>query len=145
VGNGNPLLLGSVLADPTLAKTKWLLVHGGFPFDKETGTLLLRPNVWADVSVQDLVRSPTELSETLRRWFELAPERVCFATDAASDPSAPQLRWPELTLLGAETTRAALALALSRMVNEGLVTRTQALEIGRGVLRENAAALHGLK
>jgi len=30
-------------------------------------------------------------------------------------------------------------------VNEGLVTRTQALEIGRGVLRENAAALHGLK
>jgi uncharacterized protein len=145
VGNGNPLLLGSVLADPTLAKTKWLLVHGGFPFDKETGTLLLRPNVWADVSVQDLVRSPTELSETLRRWFELAPERVCFATDAASDPSAPQLRWPELTLLGAETTRAALSLALSRMVNEGLVTRTQALEIGRGVLRENAAALHGLK
>jgi hypothetical protein len=145
VGNGNPLLLGSAMADPSLQKTKWLLVHGGFPFDKETGPMLLRPNVWADVSVQDLVRSPTELSESLRRWFELAPERVCFATDAASDPSVPQLRWPELTYLGADTTRSALSLALSRMVNEGLVTRARAVEIGRGVLRDNCAALHGLQ
>ena len=145
VGNGNPILLGPSIADPSLQKTRWLLVHGGFPFDKETGPLLLRPNVWADVSVQDLVRSPTELGESLRRWFELAPERVCFASDAASDPSAPQLRWPELTYLAAETTRAALAIALSRMIGDGMVTRAQALEIGKGVLRENALALHGLK
>jgi len=145
VGNGNPNLLGPTIADPTLSKTKWLLVHGGFPFDKETGPMLLRPNVWADVSVQDLVRSPTELGESLRRWFELAPERVCFATDAASDPTAPQLRWPELTFLGAETTRAALAIALSRLITDGLVTKAQALEIGRGVLRDNALALHGLQ
>ncbi|HTS80900.1 MAG TPA: amidohydrolase family protein [Myxococcaceae bacterium] len=144
VGNGNPILLGPAIADPTLQKTRWLLVHGGFPFDKETGPLLLRPNVYADVSVQDLVRSPTELGESLRRWFELAPERVCFATDAASDPSAPQLRWPELTFLGAETTRAALSIALSRMISDGLITRAQALEIGKGVLRENALTLHGL-
>lgn len=144
VGNGNPSLLGPTIADPTLQKTRWLLVHGGFPFDKETGPLLLRPNVYADVSVQDLVRSPTELGETLRRWFELAPERVCFATDAASDPGAPQLRWPELTFLGAETTRAALGVALARMISDGLVTRAQALQIGKGVLRENALTLHGL-
>lgn len=145
VGNGNPILLGPTIADPTLSKTRWLLVHGGFPFDKETGPMLLRPNVYADVSVQDLVRSPTELGESLRRWFELAPERVCFATDAASDPSAPQLRWPELTFLGAETTRAALAIALSRLVTDGLVTKAQALEIGKGVLRDNALLLHGLQ
>lgn len=145
VGNGNPILLGPTIADPTLSKTKWLLVHGGFPFDKETGPMLLRPNVYADVSVQDLVRSPTELGESLRRWFELAPERVCFATDAASDPSAPQLRWPELTFLGAETTRAALAIALSRLITDGLVTKAQALEIGKGVLRDNALMLHGLQ
>jgi hypothetical protein len=69
---------------------------------------------------------------------------VCFATDAASDPSAPQLRWPELTSLGAETTRAALAIALSRMVSDGLVTKAQALQIGKGVLRDNALTLHGL-
>ena len=43
VGFGNPNLLGSSIADPRLSKTRWLLVHGGFPFDKETGPMLLRP------------------------------------------------------------------------------------------------------
>ncbi len=144
VGNGNPLLLEPMLNDPNTQKTRFVLVHGGFPFDKEAAPLLLRPNVWADTSVQNQVRSPTELAETLRWWFELAPEKVLFATDAWSDPSAAQLRWPELTLLGAETTRQALALALGKMVSEGLITRDRALQIAEAVLRDNALELHGL-
>jgi predicted TIM-barrel fold metal-dependent hydrolase len=144
VGNGNPLLLEPMLNDPNTQKTRFLLVHGGFPFDKEAAPLLLRPNVWADTSVQNQVRSPTELAETLRWWFELAPEKVLFATDAWSDPTAAQLRWPELTLLGAETTRQALALALGKMVSEGLITRDRALQIAEAVLRDNALELHGL-
>jgi len=144
VGNGNPLLLEPMLNDPNTQRTKFVLVHGGFPFDKEAAPILLRPNVWADTSVQDQVRAPTELAETLRWWFELAPEKVLFATDAWSDPSAAQLRWPELTLLGAETSRQALALALSRMVSEGVITRARALDIAEAVLRDNALELHGL-
>ena len=144
VGNGNPLLLEPMLNDPNTQKTRFVLVHGGFPFDKEAAPLLLRPNVWADISVQNQVRSPTELAETLRWWFELAPEKVLFSSDAWSDPAAAQLRWPELTLLGAETTRQALALALGRMVSEGLITRARALEIAEAVLRDNALELHGL-
>jgi len=144
VGNGNPLLLEPMLNDPNTQKTRFVLVHGGFPFDKEAAPLLLRPNVWADTSVQNQVRSPTELAETLRWWFELAPEKVLFGTDAWSDPAAAQLRWPELTLLGAETTRQALALALGKMVSEGLITRARALEIAEAVLRDNALELHGL-
>jgi uncharacterized protein len=144
VGNGNPLLLEPMLNDPNTQKTRFVLVHGGFPFDKEAAPLLLRPNVWADTSVQNQVRSPTELAETLRWWFELAPEKVLFATDAWSDPTAAQLRWPELTLLGAETTRQALALALGKMVSEGLITRDRALQIAEAVLRDNALELHGL-
>ena len=30
------------------------------------------------------------------------------------------------------------------MVSDGLVTKAQALQIGKGVLRDNALALHGL-
>jgi predicted TIM-barrel fold metal-dependent hydrolase len=144
VANGNPLLLEPMLNDPNTQRTKFVLVHGGFPFDKEAAPMLLRPNVWADTGVQNQVRSPTELAETLRWWFELAPEKVLFATDAWSDPSAAQLRWPELTLLGAETTRQALALALARMVSENVITRARALEIAEAVLRDNALELHGL-
>ena len=144
VGNGNPLLLEPMLNDPNTQRTRFVLVHGGFPFDKEAAPILLRPNVWADTSVQDQVRAPTELAETLRWWFELAPEKILFGTDAWSDPSAAQIRWPELTLLGAETTRQALALALAKMVSEGLVTRARALEMAEAVLRDNALELHGL-
>jgi len=144
VGNGNPLLLEPMLNDPNTQKTRFVLVHGGFPFDKEAAPLLLRPNVWADTSLQNQVRSPSELAETLRWWFALAPEKVLFATDAWSDPAAAQLRWPELTLLGAETTRQALALALGKMVSEGLITRDRALQIAEAVLRDNALELHGL-
>ncbi|MGO9831454.1 MAG: amidohydrolase family protein [Myxococcaceae bacterium] len=144
VGNGNPLLLEPMLNDPNTQKTRFVLVHGGFPFDKEAAPLLLRPNVWADTSLQDQVRSPTELAETLRWWFELAPEKVLFATDAWSNPAAAQLRWPELTVLGSETLRQALALALGKMVSEGLITRDRALQIAEGVLRDNALELHGL-
>jgi uncharacterized protein len=144
VGNGNPLLLEPLLNDPNTQKTRFVLVHGGFPFDKEAAPLLLRPNVWADVGVQNQVRSPTELAETLRWWFELAPEKVLFATDAWSDPAAAQLGWPELTLLGAESTRLALSLALGRMVGEALITRARARDIAEAVLRDNALELHGL-
>ena len=144
VSNGNPLLLEPMLNDPKTQRTRFVLVHGGFPFDKEAAPMLLRPNVWADTGVQNQVRSPTELAETLRWWFELAPEKVLFATDAWSDPAAAQLRWPELTVLGAETTRQALALALGRMVSEGVITRARAVDIAENVLRDNALALHGL-
>ena len=144
VSNGNPLLLEPMLNDPNTQRTRFVLVHGGFPFDKEAAPMLLRPNVWADTGVQNQVRSPTELAETLRWWFELAPEKVLFATDAWSDPAAAQLRWPELTVLGAETTRQALALALGRMVSEGVITRARAVDIAENVLRDNALALHGL-
>jgi len=37
-----------------------------------------------------------------------------------------------------------LSIALSRMVSDGLITKAQALQIGKGVLRDNALTLHGL-
>jgi len=41
--------------------------------------------------------------------------------------------------------RDALYLALSGLVRDGVVTEQQAIQIGRGVLRENALRLHGWK
>ena len=145
VGYGNPILLGSTMADPTLSKTRWLLVHGGFPFDKETG-----PH---PPPAQRLRRRHRCRTWCARRpsWVSRSGAGSSSLPSVSASPPTPlriraaaQLRWPELTFLGAETTRAALAIALSRMVTDGLVTKAQALEIGKGVLRDNALALHGL-
>ena len=48
----------------------------------QVGVMLMKPNVYADFSVQPLLRSTRALSTTLRAWLEWAPEKVMFGTDA---------------------------------------------------------------
>src|SRR5450432_1045908 len=78
----DPLLLESVFNDPTLRKTNFVVVHGGYPFTKQMGSLLSKPNVYADFSAQTFFTYPRELSEILRNWLEFYPDKVLFGTDA---------------------------------------------------------------
>ena len=48
-------------------------------------------------------------------------------------------------ILLSRATRDALYLALAGLVRDGLVTEQQAIDMGRGVLRENARRLYGWK
>jgi hypothetical protein len=54
VSGVNPLLLESVLNDPDLRKTKFVMLHGGWPFTREVTALLTKPNLWLDFSSQSL-------------------------------------------------------------------------------------------
>ena len=142
IAGGNPMRLEPVFNDPALRKTHFVLIHGGWPFDKQTASLLGKPNVYADFSTQTLVRYPRDLSETIRHWLEFAPEKVLFATDAFA--LTPEVGWEEVGWLSARTGRAALALALTGMLRDGEITRGRASELARMVLRENAARLYGM-
>lgn len=137
----NPVLLDSVFNDPSLRKTNFVIVHGGYPFTKSTAGLLSKPNVWADFSAQDLLIYPRALSEILRNWLEYYPEKILFGTDAS--PFAGEIGWEETGWLAAQTARQALALALTGMMNDREITRERALELARMVLRENAVKLYG--
>ena len=138
----NPLLLESVFNDPSLRKTNFVIIHGGYPFTKETRSLLGKPNVYADFSAQTFLLYPRELSEVLRNWLEAYPDKVLFGTDAFS--FGPEVDWPEVAWLSNTTARQALALALTGMMNDGEITRDRAVELARMVLRENAIKLYGL-
>ena len=46
--------------------------------------------------------------------------------------------------VASQTAREALAIALTGMVRDGEITRAQAAQIARAVLRENAKKLYGL-
>ena len=137
----NPALLDSVFNDPSLRKTNFVIVHGGYPHTKITAGLLSKPNVWADFSAQDLLIYPRALGEVLRNWLEYYPEKILFGTDAS--PTFPEIGWEETGWLATHTARQALALALTGMMNDGEITRDRALELARMVLRENAAKLYG--
>jgi uncharacterized protein len=138
----NPLLLESVFNDPALRKTNFVIIHGGYPFTKETASLLSKPNVYADFSAQTFLIYPRELSEVLRNWLEVYPDKILFGTDAFS--FGPEVDWPEVAWLSNTTARQSLALALTGMMNDHEITRARAVELAQMVLRENAIKLYDL-
>jgi hypothetical protein len=137
----NPLLLESVLNDPALRKTRFVQLHGGWPYTREITALLTKPNAYLDYSAQALLLSPTTLSKTLREWLEWVPEKVMFATDAY--PYSNELGWEESAWIAARAGRKALAMALTGMVRDGDISRGRASELARMVLRDNARTLYG--
>jgi len=139
----NPLLLEPTFNDPALRKTNFVLVHGGYPFTRQTTSMFGKPNVYADFSAQTFFLYPRALSEVLRNWLEAYPDKILFGTDAFS--FGPAIDWPELAWLSNTTARQALALALTGMMNDGEITRERALELARMVLRENAIQLYKLQ
>jgi len=138
----NPLLLESVFNDQSLRKTNFVIIHGGYPFTKETAAMISKPNVYADFSAQTFLIYPRELSEVLRNWLEAYPDKILFGTDAFS--FGPEVDWPEVAWLSNTTARQALALALTGMMNDHEITRAQAVDLARMVLRDNAIKLYKL-
>ena len=138
----SPLLLESAFNDPSLRKTNFVIIHGGYPFTLETASLLSKPNVYADFSAQTFFIYPRELSEVLRNWLEAYPDKILFGTDAFS--FGPEIDWPEVAWLSTTTARQAMALALTGMMADHEVTRDQALELAQMVFRENAIKLYNL-
>jgi hypothetical protein len=142
VRGANPLLLESVFNDPDLRKTKFVMLHGGWPFTREITALLEKPNAYLDYSAQSLMLAPTTLAATLREWLEFVPEKVMFATDAY--PYSDEMGWEESGWIAAHRGRRALEIALAAMIRDGEISRDRARELARLVLRENARRLYGL-
>jgi len=138
----NPLLLESVFNDESLRKTNFVIIHGGYPFTKETASMMSKPNVYADFSAQTFLIYPRELSDVLRNWLETYPDKILFGTDAFS--FGPEVDWPEVAWLSNTSARQALALALTGMMNDHEITRARALELAQMALRGNAVKLYGL-
>ncbi len=140
VSGANPLLLETVFNDPRLRKTNFVLLHGGWPFVRETGALLQKPNVYLDFSQQALVMTPHALAQWLREWLEWIPEKVLYGTDGY--PYSSGLGWAEATWIANRNARQALGIALTGMEADGEISPARAGELARLVLRGNAESLY---
>jgi uncharacterized protein len=136
------MLLSRVFNDPDLRKTNFVVLHGNPPRERSVSALILKPNVYVDISVLEFYWSPPELAGILRPWLEMMPEHVMFGTDAG--PFGPGLDWEETILIASRNARRALALVLSDMMRDGIISRDRAKEIAQRVLRGNAAQLYGM-
>jgi predicted TIM-barrel fold metal-dependent hydrolase len=140
IAGDNPLLLEPLFNDPRLRKTNFVLLHGGWPFVHEIGSLLQKPNVYLDLSQQSLMISPRTMSQWLREWLELYPEKILYATDAY--PYSSSMGWEEAAYIANQNIRTSLGMALSGMINDHQITEPQAEKLARQVLRENAESLY---
>ncbi len=140
IGGDNPLLLESIFNDPRLRKTNFVLLHGGWPFVREAGALLQKPNVFLDLSQETLSFSPRTMSLWLREWLETFPDKVLFGTDGY--PYSDAMGWEESAWIASHNGRNALGLALTGMEHDGEISPERAREIAAKVLHGNAAALY---
>jgi uncharacterized protein len=144
LAGSNPLLLEPALNDSAMRKTTFVLLHGGAgPFTREVSYLLMKPNVYTDLSEQTWLESPRRLSEVLRDWLEWYPEKVLYGTDLYPT-GTPEIDWEEIGWQTNHTARVGLAMALTAMIQDGEITRSRASEVARLVLRGNAIKLYGL-
>ena len=108
----------------------------------QTAALLMKPNVYADFSEQTWLISTRKLSEVVRDFLEWYPEKILFGTDLY--PNTPEIDWEEIGYQTTQSGREALAIALTGMMQDGEITRAQALNLAHMVLHDNAAKLYGL-
>ena len=144
LAGSNPILMEPLLNEPALNKTTFVFIHGAWPFTEQLAAMLLRPNVFTDTSAQTFLVSNHRFAESIRQWLEAVPEKLLFGTDlyAGSDP---QYGWDTVAWQTSRNARYALALALTGMMQDGEITREQALQFANLVLHGNAEKLYGLK
>jgi uncharacterized protein len=139
----NVMNLESVLRDPRYHDTTFVLIHGGYPLEREAVWLAAMKNVYLDSSFGELAQYPSAFKDTLKMWLETFPEKITFGTDCF--PYNEALGAEESYWLGAQSSRMALAAALAEMVSENEITEARALQLAHGYLHDNAAALYGGK
>ncbi len=137
----NPLLLTWAFNEPSLRKTNFVIIHGGYPYYRDTAGMLSKPNVFADFSALAYFEAPHGAADLLRIWLSAWPEKVLYGSDAS--PTTDEISWEETGWVASHTAREALAIALTGMMHDGEITRTRASELARMALRENAKKLYG--
>jgi hypothetical protein len=139
----NVMNLETVLRDPRYSGTTFVLIHGGYPVEREAIWIAAMKNVYLDSSLGELVQYPSAFKDTLKQWLETFPDKITFGTDCF--PYNEVLGAEESYWLGAESARVALAAALAEMISENEITEARALEMAHAYLHDNAVKLYGGK
>jgi uncharacterized protein len=136
----NIMNLENILRDPRYSNVTFVMIHGGFPYDRQAIWLAAAKNVYLDSSETEFLLYPSEFKNVLKLWLETFPEKITFGTDAF--PYNDVLGAEESYWLGVQSSRTALAAALAEMISMGEVSEAQALQMAHGYLHDNAVALY---
>jgi len=141
--NGNVVNLENVVRDPRYRNVTFVLLHGGWPYEREAALMTAVKNVYLDTSFQSEMLYPSQFKDVLKQLLTLYPDKMMYGSD--SFPFNDALGAEESMWLAARTTRTGLAAALAELVEEGAISEGKALELARNYLHDNAARLYGDK
>lgn len=135
LAGADPVLLDDVLRTPEGEAAKVVLIHGGFPWHEQVAYLAaVRPGVWVDFSLSNLV-SPATTADRMLRLLDLCPTgRLVVGSDGHG---APETHWFALNVL-----RDAWSAVRERL---GSATRASWLDdVEQAVFAGNVRALYRL-
>ena len=140
ISQSNIMNLENILRDPRYADTIFVMIHGGYPLEREAIWLAAIKNVYMDSSLMEIDEYPSEFKHSLKQWLETFPDKITFGTDCF--PYNEVLGAEESYWLGVQSSREALAAALADMISMGEVTEASALKMAHGYLHDNAVKLY---
>ena len=138
--DGNVMGLENVLRDPRYEAVTFVLLHGGFPYEREAIWLAARKNVYLDSSLMGIFLYPAAFKDSLRQWLELFPQKVVFGSDTF--PLGEVVGTEENYWLATQSAREALAGALAEMISCGEIDERQALSLAHAYLHDTASKLY---
>jgi predicted TIM-barrel fold metal-dependent hydrolase len=140
LSESNIMQLENILRDPRYSGTIFVMIHGGYPLEREAIWLAAMKNVYMDSSLQEIVMYPAAFKNSLRQWLETFPDKITFGTDCF--PYNDVLGAEESYWLGNVSARQALAAALAEMVSSGEVSEAKAMEMAHAFLHDTAVSLY---
>jgi uncharacterized protein len=134
----DPAHLQGLLADPSLAELRLVLLHGAWPYTREGAYMAATyEGVYLDVSYAVPYLSTAEFRAETSAALSLAPtSKLLYSSDGVC---LPDLHWTS-----AHAGRRALAEALSQAVDESDLSWHEAGDIAAAMLADNARELYSL-
>ena len=135
--DSSPLNLESIFSDMRFEKTRFVMLHTGYPWGPLIEPLLEKKNVHVEFSAANWMVYWDNLADLLYQWLsyhDLAG-KIMFGSDAGT----PVFYW-----IAAENSRRALYLALSRLIDLKRFDEDKAISIARKIMRDNAIRVHKL-
>lgn len=132
-----PAFLMDLLRFPAYRACRVLLVHGGYPYQREAAYMAnVLPRVYCDVSEGIPFAGPGARS-IFAEVLEMAPlSKVVYGSDGYA--------LPEITFTSAKLAKQALGQVLDGPVGDGFLDGAEARDAARMILADNARELYRL-
>jgi hypothetical protein len=136
IDNSDPALLTNLFFK--YPNVRFVLYHGSYPFGGKLSAIVKNfPNVYLDMNWTYSI-SPTYASDFLKEWLEAVPASKIMAF--GGDQRCVENTYGELVI-----ARKVISDVLIGKVREGYLTESEAMDVARMILHDNAVEFYNLR